>query len=146
MKQINFALINIESKSTIAEQIIAKKHNLVFNGKIRNDKTAIGYNIHNLLRDDRVNVIITIGGADFKEDSLTIELVKDSLEKEINFDALLKQLYYEKYKAEALSVRSLAGTAKGKMIFCLPDDEKAIRIALEKLILAGIDSIFSQLS
>lgn len=146
MKALNFALVNIESSCKAAEQIIKKKHNLIFNGKITNDKTDISYAIHNLLRDGRVNVIITIGGAGFRKYSDVIEIVKPMLEKDINIDSLLKQMYYEKYKAEALSFRSLGGVARGKIIFCLPDDEDAIKIAIEKLILPGADSIFSQLS
>ena len=69
MKALNFALVNIENSCRIAEKMIK---NIIFNAKIKNNKTEISYAIHNLLRDNRVNVIITIGGADFKQDSITI--------------------------------------------------------------------------
>jgi molybdenum cofactor biosynthesis protein B len=64
------------------------------------------------------------------------------LDKELpGFNALFMLLSYPQVKAASMLSRALAGTLKGKAVFCLPGSPRACRLAMESLILPELGHI-----
>ncbi len=89
-----------------------------------------------LLLEKKINAIITTGGTGLAPRDVTIEAVRSMLDKELpGFNSLFMLLSYSQVKSAAMLSRALAGTIKGKILFCLPGSPKACKLAVESLIL-----------
>jgi molybdenum cofactor biosynthesis protein B len=74
---------------------------------------------------------------------VTIEAVQGMLDKVLpGFNSLFMLLSYPQVKSAAMLSRALAGTMKGKVIFCLPGSPRACKLATESLILPELGHIF----
>ena len=88
------------------------------------------------LANDRVQAIITTGGTGISSRDQTYEAISSILEKRIDgFGELFRALSYTEVGTAALLSRALAGTARGKIIICVPGSENAVRLALTRLVL-----------
>ena len=98
--------------------------------------------LRGLLRNKQVHAIITTGGTGLAPTDVTIEAVRPMLEKELpGFNSLFMHLSYGQIKSAAMMSRALAGTIRGKVIFCLPGSPRACKLALESLILPELGHI-----
>jgi molybdenum cofactor biosynthesis protein B len=97
-------------------------------------------------KDKNVNVIITTGGTGLSPTDVTIEAVRDLLEKELTgFNALFTQLSYAQVKSAAILSRAIAGSIDGKILFCLPGSPRACELAMNSIILPELGHIFHML-
>jgi len=102
--------------------------------------------VRRLAKDKNVNVIITTGGTGLSPTDVTIEAVRDLLEKELTgFNALFTQLSYAQVKSAAILSRAIAGSINGKIIFCLPGSPRACELAMKSIILPELGHIFHML-
>jgi molybdenum cofactor biosynthesis protein B len=98
--------------------------------------------LRGLLRNKKVQAIITTGGTGLAPTDVTIEAVRPMLDKELaGFNSLFMLVSYPQVKSAAMLSRALAGTIKGKVIFCLPGSPRACKLALEALILPELGHI-----
>ena len=90
-------------------------------------------------RSEKVDVIITSGGTGITSRDVTIEAVKPLFQKELpGFSILFHSLSYTDVGAATIISRTTAGVVNRKIIFCLPGSPKAVKLALEKIILPEI--------
>ena len=95
--------------------------------------------------DSGPQVIITTGGTGIASRDSTIEAVEGLLEKRLEgFGELFRMLSYEQIGAAAIMSRATAGLAAGRVVICLPGSEKAVRLAMEKLILPELGHLVQQ--
>jgi molybdenum cofactor biosynthesis protein B len=95
-----------------------------------------------IIENRNVDAIITSGGTGLTPTDVTIEAVKGMLDKELpGFNALFMQLSYAQVQSAAMLSRALAGTIKGRVIFCLPGSPRACEMAMESLILPELGHI-----
>lgn len=93
------------------------------------------------IADNNVQVVITTGGTGLTGRDGTPEAVRPLLDKVIDgFGEMFRVLSYEQIGASTLQSRTLAGTANGTFIFCLPGSTGACKDGWEKLISAQLDS------
>jgi molybdenum cofactor biosynthesis protein B len=98
--------------------------------------------VREMLRNKRVNAIITTGGTGLAPTDVTIEAVKDMLDKELpGFNSLFMFLSYREVKSACMLSRAMAGVIKGKVIFCLPGSPRACKLAMESLIIPELGHI-----
>jgi len=91
-------------------------------------------------------VIILNGGTGIAPRDSTPEIVGALLERELpGFGELFRQLSFREIGAAAMLSRTLAGVARGKLLFALPGSEAACRLALEQLILPELGHIAGEL-
>jgi molybdenum cofactor biosynthesis protein B len=89
-------------------------------------------------RDD-CDAIVTIGGTGLSKRDVTIESVKQVIEKEIvGFGEIFRSLSYQKIGTAAILSRALAGVIRGKVIFCLPGSPQSVELGVESLIVPEI--------
>ncbi len=82
--------------------------------------------------DSRNDVIVFVGGTGVSPDDITIETVRPYIEREYEgFGEMLRGVSYKKIGAPAFLTRATAGTAKGKLVVCLPGSPDAVATALE---------------
>jgi molybdopterin adenylyltransferase len=144
-RQTNVALITLsdsrttkddESGDTIQQLLEDKGHIIAVRKLIADNRTVLRATLRELTRQKDVDVIITTGGTGISSSDITIETVKGMLEKELpGFNSLFMLLSFPQAKSASMLSRALAGTLKGKAIFCLPGSPRACRLATEALIL-----------
>ncbi|MHA1145554.1 MAG: MogA/MoaB family molybdenum cofactor biosynthesis protein [Candidatus Helarchaeota archaeon] len=94
-----------------------------------------------------IEILIFSGGTGINPRDVTIESIRPFLEKEINgFGELFRYLSYKEIGTASMLSRALAGTYKGKVIFCLPGSPNAVKLALEQIILKEAGHLLKMMS
>jgi len=92
----------------------------------------------------KCNCIVLDGGTGLTHDDCTIEAVSPLLEKKIDgFGELFRMKSYEEIGTSAMLSRAVAGTIRGRAIFCIPGSTAAVTLATKSLIVPEIAHILS---
>ena len=111
-------------------------HTVAIRKLIADNRTVLRATLRELGRQKDIDAIITTGGTGISPRDITIETVRGMLDKELpGFNSLFMLLSYPQVKSASMLSRALAGTLKGKMVFCLPGSPRACKLATEALIL-----------
>ncbi|WP_292425219.1 molybdenum cofactor biosynthesis protein B [Methanoregula sp.] len=90
------------------------------------------------------NCIIIDGGTGLTHDDCTIEAVTPLLEKKIDgFGELFRMKSYEEIGTSTMLSRAVAGTIRGRVVFCIPGSTPAVTLATKTLIVPEIPHILS---
>jgi molybdenum cofactor biosynthesis protein B len=149
--EANFAVIVVsdtrdertDESGKIAKQLLTNEGHRVLAFKIiRNNENAIRSTVNKMLRDPKINVILTSGGTGISKRDITVDTVSGLFDKRIEgFGELFRRLSYGEVGEAAMISRAIAGRVNGKLVFCLPGSKNAVKLALNKLILPGIGHI-----
>jgi len=136
-----------DKSGDIIQELLEKQgHAVVARQLLPDSKPRLRLAVRRLVKDINVNVIITTGGTGISPTDVTIEAVRDMLEKELTgFNALFTHLSYAQVKSAAILSRAIAGSIKGKIIFCLPGSPRACELAMKSIILPELGHIFHML-
>lgn len=147
-KNLGFAIVTIsdsrtletdESGNTASKILISNGYDVVERILIPNDANRIRKKIRDLVKDKRVDVVITIGGTGLSKRDLTVETVSKIVEKKINgFGELFRAISYNEVGVGAMLSRAFGGVISGKIILCLPGSQNAVELAIRKLVLPEI--------
>ncbi len=125
-----------ESGDIIQRLLEQHGHTVAIRKLIADNRTVLRATMRELARQKDVDVIITTGGTGIASSDITIETVKGMLEKELpGFTSLFMLLSYQQAKSASMLSRAMAGTLKGKVVFCLPGSPRACKLATEALII-----------
>ena len=90
--------------------------------------------------------MILTGGTGISPRDRTIEAVGPLLNSKLEgFGELFRFLSYRQVGSAALLSRSMAGVCAGKPLFCLPGSPRAVRLAMDRLILPELGHLIQQL-
>jgi len=90
----------------------------------------------------QVDAIIMTGGTGIAPRDVTIEAVRELLDKELpGFGELFRKISYDSIGSAALMSRALAGVVRGRPVFCLPGSPDGVEKALKYLIIPEIGHI-----
>ena len=130
------------SGDTIQELLEKGGHTVAARKVLLDDKKKLQTAVRGLLRNKKVQAIITTGGTGLAPTDVTIEAIRPMLAKELpGFNSLFMHLSYMQVKSAAMMSRALAGTIKDVIIFCLPGSPRACKLAVEALILPELGHI-----
>jgi molybdenum cofactor biosynthesis protein B len=132
---------NVDDKSgNIIENLVLKAgHRVEVRCLISDSKPMIRKNVRKALSSPKVDALIITGGTGLSPRDLTIESVSPFLQKNIpGFGELFRKISFDKIGSAAMLSRALAGSSKGKLIFCLPGSPDAVETAVTQLILPEI--------
>jgi molybdenum cofactor biosynthesis protein B len=122
-------------------------HEIISYSLIKNDSEAIQFKIGELLHSPNIQVIITSGGTGASKMDLTIETVTPMFEKKLDgFGELFRYLTYQEIGTGSILSRTSAGVALGRVIICLPGSLKAVKLALDKIIVPEIGHLVREAS
>lgn len=143
-KTISFAVLTVSSTrtdkddfsgKTIIEVLKSQGHKPVKMVIVKDNVEDIQRAIRDFIEDDSVQVIIVNGGTGIARADVTIEALEHFVEKEIpGFGELFRSLSFEEVGSAAMMSRATAFVSEGKPVFCVPGSEKAVRLAVERLI------------
>ena len=127
---------NDQSGDIIQQLLEDNGHSVALRKLISDSRNVLRATLRELIRQKNVDTIITTGGTGLAPSDITIETVRNMLEKELpGFTSLFMLLSYPQAKSAAMLSRATAGTIKGKLVFCLPGSPRACKMATECLIL-----------
>lgn len=110
-------------------------HSPVASMIVKNDPKGLREVIKKLCEEE-VDLIVMTGGTGLSKKDQTIEAISPLLDKVLpGFGELFRSLSFQEVGSAALMSRALCGTAKGRVIVCLPGSEHAVRLALTKLLI-----------
>nr|MDO8119575.1 MogA/MoaB family molybdenum cofactor biosynthesis protein [Candidatus Sigynarchaeota archaeon] len=113
---------------------------------IPDDEKMIANEIAKTVLMQDVDVIVTSGGTGISPKDQTVDVIRSMASKELaGFGELFRHLSYEDVGTAAFLSRAEAFIFNKKPVFCLPGSPKAVRLALERLILPEIGHVISQL-
>lgn len=117
-------------------------HQVLIRKLIPDSRNVLRATLRELAREKNLHAIITTGGTGLAPMDVTIEAVQSMLDKELpGFNSLFMLLSYPQVKSASMLSRALAGTIKGKIVFCLPGSPRACKLAMESLILPELGHI-----
>jgi molybdenum cofactor biosynthesis protein B len=113
----------------------------------KDEPTRIVARLRERIADPGTHVIISTGGTGISPRDGTFEAVTGLFEKRLDgFGELFRMVSFEEIGAAAMLSRATAGTVGRKVIFALPGSEKAVRLAMTRLVIPELGHIIQQLS
>jgi len=92
-----------------------------------------------------VDAVITTGGTGLTSRDSTFEAIDALLHKRLpGFGELFRMLSYHDIGAAAMLSRACAGTIGGVIVISLPGSEKAVRLAMTKLVVPELGHLVQQ--
>jgi molybdopterin adenylyltransferase len=122
-------------------------HEVVSYEIVKDEKEAIREAILSGCEQTNIDVVLTNGGTGIAKRDVTIETVKEIIEKEIvGFGELFRMLSYtEDIGSAAILSRAIAGVANDTAIFSTPGSSGAVRLAMTKLILPELGHVVREI-
>jgi molybdenum cofactor biosynthesis protein B len=128
-----------KSGDIIESFVLQAGHRVVGRHLISDSKQMIRSLVRKTISSPIIDALIITGGTGLSPRDLTIESVSPFLQKEIpGFGELFRKISFEKIGSPAMLSRALAGSSKGRLIFCLPGSPDAVETAMQQLILPEI--------
>jgi len=143
-KSINLAIITVSDTRTeaddssgmaIADIMARAGHIIVRRAIVKDEVEEIQKALRELIEDTGVQAVVMNGGTGIARRDVTLEAITPFQEKSIpGFGELFRVLSFNQVGSAAMMSRASAFVTEGKIVFCLPGSEKAVRLAVEKLI------------
>ncbi len=143
-KSVNLAIITVSDTRTeiddlsgrsIADTMSRAGHLIVRRIIVKDEVEEIQKALRELIEDKDVQAVVMNGGTGIARRDVTLEAITPFQEKSIpGFGELFRALSYDQVGSAAMMSRASAFVTEGKIVFCLPGSEKAVRLAVEKLI------------
>jgi molybdopterin adenylyltransferase len=136
-----------ESGKLLVESLKGAGHEVISFSLLKNNAQAILGKISELTCSPATQVIITSGGTGASKMDLTIETLLPLFDKKLDgFGELFRYLTYQEIGTGSILSRATAGVVSGKIVICLPGSLKAVKLALEKIILPEIGHLVRESS
>ena len=143
-KSVNLAIITVSDTRTeaddssgmaIADIMARAGHIIVRRAIVKDEVEEIQKALRELIEDTGVQAVVINGGTGIARRDVTLEAITPFQEKSIpGFGELFRTLSFNQVGSAAMMSRASAFVTEGKIVFCLPGSEKAVRLAVEKLI------------
>ncbi len=130
-----------KSGALLAERVVAGGHRLAARIILSDDRYGIRARISSWLIDPAVDVILVTGGTGLTGRDLVPEAVRPLLDRVTDgFGELFRWLSYQDIGTSAIQSRAFAGSANGRLVFCLPGSRGACELAWDRIIGQQLDS------
>jgi molybdenum cofactor biosynthesis protein B len=119
---------------------IRSAHCLLEHQHVKDDVYQMRAVLSRWIANNKINVIISIGGTGFAQSDITSEALEPLLDKKIaGFGELFRQLSFQTMGSTAIQSECIAGLANSTLIFCLPSSLNACKTAWEGIISTQLD-------
>ncbi|MFC2022067.1 molybdenum cofactor biosynthesis protein B [Chloroflexota bacterium] len=130
---------NDESGKLIRQKLSQSGHKVMSYAILKNEADSVRQKIEELLRQEKLQVIITSGGTGVSHRDITVETIYPILEKKLDgFGELFRFLSHQEIGTASIMSRAIAGAVGGKVILCIPGSPGAANLAMDKIILPEI--------
>ncbi|NOY15637.1 MAG: molybdenum cofactor biosynthesis protein B [Gammaproteobacteria bacterium] len=129
-----------KSGATLVKMLVEAGHKLIDKVIVPDDMYRIRADISRWIVDEDIQVIISTGGTGLTGRDGTPEAVTPLLDKVIEgFGEMFRVISYDFIGASTMQSRTVAGTANGTFIFCLPGSTGACKDAWKHLLSIQLD-------
>jgi molybdenum cofactor biosynthesis protein B len=133
------------SGRAIVELLAGAGHTVAGRQIVKDEPAQVRAAVERQLANADVEAIITTGGTGITSRDTTYEAVSGLLQKRLDgFGELFRMLSFEQIGSAAMMSRACAGLAAGRIVVCLPGSEKAVRLAMERLIIPELGHLVQQ--
>src|SRR2546422_7239120 len=123
-----------ESGDFASRLILESGHKVDTRTLLPDEKVMIRRTVQDFLKSG-AHVLVLIGGTGVSPSDVTVETAVPFFEKELTgFGELLRSISYQTIGSAAMLTRATAGTAKGKLIICLPGSPEGGETPLRRFI------------
>ena len=132
-----------DESGKLALEILAKfGHTVIEHRIVPNKRKAIA----GALKSD-ADLVITIGGTGVSKKDISIEVVREHIDKELpGFGEMFRALSQKEIGTAAMMSRALLGvTEKGQVIVCTPGSPNAVKLALEGILMNELKHLLWEL-
>jgi molybdenum cofactor biosynthesis protein B len=147
-KELKSKKVSSDRTIPLVEKILNKDSSLSlgFTEIIPDSEEHLNNVLVKVMKKDAIDAIIFSGGTGLSLKDITYETIEPQLEKKFSgFGELFRNLSYNEIGSAAMLSRAIAGILKSKKknkaVFLLPGSPKAVKLALEALILPEIGHI-----
>jgi molybdenum cofactor biosynthesis protein B len=143
-KNVKFAVVTVSDTRTqkddlpgaaISAVLESAGHKSIRKVIVKNDVSEIQRALREMIEDPNIQAIVMNGGTGVSKRDVTVEAVSDFIEKPLpGFGEIFRTLSFEEIGSTAMMSRALGFVSEGKIVFCLPGSEKAVRLATGRLI------------
>lgn len=134
------------SGRAIAEMLEAAGHRVTGREVVRDEPADVTRVVVEAIDRGGAQVVITTGGTGIAKRDSTYEALSGLFEKRLDgFGELFRVLSFEDVGPAAMLSRATAGVVRGRAVFMLPGSERAVRLAMERLIIPEIGHVVGQL-
>ena len=132
------------SGAAIAEALVAAGHVVTGRKILRDDPGPVAEAVRRATVT--ADAVITTGGTGITSRDSTYEAIAGLFDKTLDgFGEIFRMLSYQDIGAAAMLSRACAGTIRKTAVFALPGSEKAVRLAMEKLIIPELGHVVREL-
>jgi molybdopterin adenylyltransferase len=136
---------NDTSGRAIGEMLSAAGHHVAGKAIEKDEPARVGELVRQQAAIGDVDAIITTGGTGLTSRDGTFEAIDALLTKRLpGFGELFRMLSYEDIGSAAMMSRACAGTIGKAVVIALPGSEKAVRMAMSKLVIPELTHLVQQ--
>ena len=134
------------SGHAICDLLAAAGHLVTGRAIVRDQPAQVTAQVRDALADPATHMVITTGGTGITSRDGTFEAVDALFDKRLpGFGELFRMLSFQDIGPAAMMSRATAGTIGRKAVFVLPGSEKAVRLALTRLVVPELGHVVQQL-
>ncbi len=143
-KTVGFSVVTVSDTRTekddlsgmaIIETMKDAGHKFVRKTIVKDEVEQIQRALREMLEDKVTNAVILNGGTGVSKRDVTLEAAGEFEEKALpGFGELFGMLSFEEVGSSAMMSRAAAFVTQGKIVFCLPGSERAVRLAVTRLV------------
>lgn len=143
-KSVGFGVVTVSDTRTekddlsgmaIIEIMTNAGHKFVRKVIVKDEVELIQKALREMLEDGGTSAVVLNGGTGISKRDVTLEAALDFEEKALpGFGELFRMLSFEEVGSAAMISRATAFVTEGKVVFCLPGSERAVRLAITRLV------------
>lgn len=120
-------------------------HEVVLRDLVRDDLEAVQASVRTAVACAEVDLVLTTGGTGVAPRDMAYDALSALFESEIpGFGELFRWLSYKEIGSATILSRATAGLLGGKVVIALPGSPKALRLAMEEIILREAGHLVAQ--
>lgn len=129
----------------LVEEIEKAGHRVTHRSLHPDERGRISVAVKKAVHLEEVDLVLTTGGTGIAPRDATFETLREILDSEIpGFGELFRWLSYREIGSAAILSRALGGLLGGKVVLALPGSPKALRLAMEEIILPEAGHLVAQ--
>ena len=154
-RRVVFGIVTVSDSRTAAtdaggalarELVLAGGYEVGTSRIVPDEMQSIRDALGSLVGDPAVDAVLLTGGTGIGSRDVTCEAVSSLLELRLEgFGEVFRALSFEEIGPAAILSRAVAGAVRRKPVFAVPGSPKAVRLALERIILPEIGHVLAEL-
>jgi molybdenum cofactor biosynthesis protein B len=152
--RLGFAVVTVSDTRTgaadqggafLVETIENAGHAIARRETVRDERDAISAAVRAAVADPAVDLVLTTGGTGIAPRDVTFDTLRALFDSEIpGFGELFRMLSFREIGSAAILSRATAGLVRGKVVIALPGSPKALRLAMDEIVLREAGHLVGQ--